>query len=319
MEKNLEKNYDYHKQNDYPGERTAEKKRVADREEAADKKADARVAQKGRTDELIADNRVAKKGRADELVADNRVAKRGRMDDELMDSEIERSTARAKRVDRARDSADIIGLIIVAGVLIILFVGLGWGYMALRQQSEKIDSLNQQIARGVPSSNVLNSGNNVYTDLSNANKQIQLNRAFLIDIADVKQEVYNLNQYNSSYSNAYQLCANFMEKTNNINHAMTRFAEKEVIYYNQIAVLADKPQCKIKINALSEATLNSKNANEQYYLQNMNECDRVKDNSFVSAQETVKLKIAWENAWHDANVKALAFTNAEKEVIVCFA
>lgn len=34
----MDKNYEYHKQNDYPGERAAEKKRVSDRKEEADKK-----------------------------------------------------------------------------------------------------------------------------------------------------------------------------------------------------------------------------------------------------------------------------------------
>ena len=40
--------YECHKQNDYPGERIAERKRVADRAEEADKKFDARIAEKGR-------------------------------------------------------------------------------------------------------------------------------------------------------------------------------------------------------------------------------------------------------------------------------
>ena len=306
--------YEYHKQNDYPGERVAEKKRVTDRREAADKRSDARVAEKGRTGELKADRRVAEKGRTEELKADSRVARRGRMDDDLMDSEIERSTARAQKVKVIRNNRDAIGIIIAAGVLLILLIGLGGSYALLQQQSNKIDSLNQQLSDAG-----LGTGpNNVYTQLSDANKQIALNKAFLVDIANVKQEVYDLNQYNSSYSNMYQLCANFMEKTNNVNHAMTRFAEKEVIYYNQIAVLDNKPQCVAKINALNTALINSQNANEEYYIQNMNECDRVKDNTFNTA-ESASLKLAWGNAWYDANANALTFTAAEKEVIACFA
>ena len=45
----MAKKYDYHKHNDYPGERIAERKRVDDRAEATDKKSYARVAEKVRT------------------------------------------------------------------------------------------------------------------------------------------------------------------------------------------------------------------------------------------------------------------------------
>jgi hypothetical protein len=139
--------YEYHKQNEYPGERVAERKRVADREEASDKKADARVAEKGRTEGLK---------------ADARVARRGRMDDELMDSEIERSTGRARTVKRKRDATDTIGLIIIAGlVVILLFASIG-GFMTIQKQSDKIDSLNSQLDKA-------------YTDnyqLSIANEQV---------------------------------------------------------------------------------------------------------------------------------------------------
>lgn len=58
--------YEYHKQNDYPGERITERKRVANREEEADKRSDARVAEKGRTEGMKANNRVAAKGRRDD-------------------------------------------------------------------------------------------------------------------------------------------------------------------------------------------------------------------------------------------------------------
>ena len=141
--------YEYHKQNDYPGERIAERKRVADRADAAEDRADARVAEKGRTDGLRADARVAEKGRTDELKADKRVATRGRMDDELMDSEIQRSTARAQDVNRSRNNADIIGLIVIASILVILLAGSAWGYVSMRQQSNdmanEIDYLNSQL------------------------------------------------------------------------------------------------------------------------------------------------------------------------------
>ncbi len=140
-------NYEYHKQNDYPGERIAERKRVAGRAEAADKRADARVAEKGRTEGLK---------------ADARVARRGKMDDKLMDTEIQRSTARAARVNRKRDAADTIGLMVIAGLIIILLAGSVWGFMALQRQSSEIDTLNSQLDKA-------NSDN---YQLSAANRQI---------------------------------------------------------------------------------------------------------------------------------------------------
>lgn len=289
----MEKGYEYHKRNDYPGERTAEKKRVSDKADAAERRSDARVAEKGRTEGLK---------------ADNRVARRGRMDDELMDSEIQRSTARAKKVNRVRDNADIIGLIVVAGILVIVLVGFAWGYIALSQQSDEISSLKAQIAATPATGSV---------QLSNANKQIQLYKDFLVMTADVKKEVLSLEQYNGSYSNEYQLCANFMERSNNINHAMSRFAEKEIIYYTQIAVLADKPECKAKIAIMNEAMVSSKAADEQLYVQNMNQCDRA-INSTIADSNWV-LETNWKRASDAAAARADAFNSAEKDVIACFA
>ena len=143
--------YEYHKRNDYPGERVAEKKRVADRAEVSDKKSDARVAEKGRTEGLKADARVARKGR---------------MDNELMDSQIERSTARAASVNRSRNAVDTVGIFLIGGLLLILVVGGIWGLMALRQQANEIDSLNRQITTSV---NAQMTGN---IQLSNTNKAI---------------------------------------------------------------------------------------------------------------------------------------------------
>jgi len=287
--------YEYHKQNDYPGERTAEKKRVADRADAAGDRSDARVAERGRIDELK---------------ADNRVARRGRMDDELMDSEIERSTARATRVRKARNASDAVGLIVIAGVLIILVAGLAWSYVAMQQQNDKIDSLYLQIAN---SANVPSSGS---AQLDNANKQIQLYKDFIVMTADVKEEVRGLEDYDASYSNLYQICANYMEKTNNINHAMNRFAEKEIVYYRQIAVLANKPQCVAKIDKLELAMASSKAADELYYLQNMDQCGRMMDDQ---TSEGLRMKADWKNAFDDAAAKAKVFTNAERDMIACFA
>ncbi|MGM5482723.1 MAG: Ig-like domain-containing protein [Nanobdellota archaeon] len=127
-----EKGYEYHKRNDYPGERVAERKRVAGREKAADKRSDARVAAKGRRD------------------------------DTLMDSEIQRSTKRATRVNRKRDAADTIGLVVIAGLIVILLAGFIWGFTGMKKQSDKIDYLNSQLDKA-------NSDN---YQLSTANRQI---------------------------------------------------------------------------------------------------------------------------------------------------
>lgn len=143
----MEDNYEYHKQNDYPGERIAERERVADRAEAADKKANARVTEKGRTEGLKADARVTEKGRLDE---------------KLMDSEIERSTIVASRVSRKRDAADVIGLLVIAGLIIILLAGSAWGFMAIQKQSNELGTLNSQLDKA-------NSDN---YQLSITNKQI---------------------------------------------------------------------------------------------------------------------------------------------------
>jgi outer membrane murein-binding lipoprotein Lpp len=144
--------YEYHKQNAYPGERAAEQKRVADRAETARKKSDARVAEKGRTEGLKADARVAAKGRRD---------------DQLMDSQMKRSSARAERVNSNRNAADTIGLVVIAGLIIILLAGSVWGYMAMEKQytqidkqSSEIDTLNSQLDRANSDNMALSQANN---------------------------------------------------------------------------------------------------------------------------------------------------------------
>ncbi|MFA6089639.1 MAG: hypothetical protein WC755_07280 [Candidatus Woesearchaeota archaeon] len=119
--------YEYHKQNDYPGERIAEKKRVSDREEAASKRCDIKVAEKGRTDEIKADNRVAMKGR---------------MDNKIMESEIEKTEERTRKADGNSNTVNII----LASILLVFIAGLGWSYMTIQQQSNDIDALNSQIS-----------------------------------------------------------------------------------------------------------------------------------------------------------------------------
>jgi hypothetical protein len=99
----MAKKYEYHKQNEYPGERVAEKKRVADREAEYDKRTD------------------------------------------VHDAEIKRSTNRAARINRQRDTADTIGLIIIGGLVVLLLFGGFWGIMSLQKQSKEVDNLNTQL------------------------------------------------------------------------------------------------------------------------------------------------------------------------------
>lgn len=126
----MAKKYEYHKRNDYPGERVDEKKRVAKREEEAEKKADERVAEKGRTDRLNADARVARKGRRDQ---------------KSMDSEKRRRDAEATRIKRQRDYGNKITMVIIAGLIVALVAGSVWGLMNMQRQSEEIDKLNSAL------------------------------------------------------------------------------------------------------------------------------------------------------------------------------
>ncbi|MFO7710450.1 MAG: Ig-like domain-containing protein [Candidatus Woesearchaeota archaeon] len=126
----MPKKYEYHKQNDYPGERIAERKRVAARKEEADKTYDEKIAEKGRTEKRRANARVARKGRKDE---------------KLMDSEVKRSSDRAARVNRKRNTADTIGLVVIAGLIVILLAGAVWGSMAMQKQSDEIDAQSEEI------------------------------------------------------------------------------------------------------------------------------------------------------------------------------
>lgn len=150
--------YEYHKQNDYPGERVAEKKRIADRAQAADKKSDARVAQKGR------------------------------MDDALMDLEIERSTARAAKVNRKRDYADTIGLVIIAGLIVILIAGSVWGFMTMEKQSNKIDSLNSQLDKANSDNIALSQANNKACGLADKTPPIILYMTPLTSVSPSNNE-----------------------------------------------------------------------------------------------------------------------------------
>ncbi len=291
-----EKEYEYHKRNEYPGERVAEKKRVADREAEAERKADVRVAEKGRTEGLKANNRVARKGREH---------------DKLMDSEVETSTRRAARVNRSRNSADMIGIIVFAGIIFIMLGGMAWGYSIIQQQNKDITSLNSQveyiIANGVQFS-------------GDENRQVQLYNDLLVATSDVNLEIKALEEYNKSYSNTYQLCANYAERENNVNHALNRFAEKKIVYYKQIAVLSNKPHCEPKIDAMSLAIAESKNADEQLFIQNMRGCDEITGNTFGEGSTIASRASSmneWEVAFDESIAKTKALIDAEMEVIAC--
>ncbi|MGM5488655.1 MAG: Ig-like domain-containing protein [Nanobdellota archaeon] len=150
----MPKKYEYHKRNDYPGERIAERKRVADRKEEADKGYEAKLAEKGRTEKRRANARVARKGRKDE---------------KLMDSEIKRSNDRAARVNRKRNTADTIGLVVIAGLIVILVAGSVWGSLAMKKQSDAIDAQSDEIESLQLQLDKANSDN---AQLSAANSQI---------------------------------------------------------------------------------------------------------------------------------------------------
>ena len=122
--------YKYYKQNEYPGERVAERKRVEEREEIANKKADARVEEKGRIEGIK---------------ADARVAKRGRMDDDLMDLEIERSTARAQKVESKTNVVYTTGVIVIMGLFVVLLVVGTYSVLNTRNKNNEIDVLNSRI------------------------------------------------------------------------------------------------------------------------------------------------------------------------------
>ncbi|MGM5484952.1 MAG: Ig-like domain-containing protein [Nanobdellota archaeon] len=138
----MAKGYEYHKRNDYPGERVDEKKRVAKREEKAENKADERVAEKGKADQMNANARVARKGRRDQ---------------KLMDSEKKSNAAEAARVRKKRDSGDMIAMAVIAGLAVILVIGAIWGITAMQRQSNEIDYLNSALSESgnSPDSNQL--------------------------------------------------------------------------------------------------------------------------------------------------------------------
>lgn len=140
--------YEYHKQNDYPGERVAEKERVAHRKNKAKKRADARVAEKSRTEGLKADNRVARKGRRK---------------DKLMDAEIRRSDAEAARLERKRHASDLVGLAVIAGLIIALLAGSIWAFAEMQEQSNEIDTLNTQLDKANSDNRELSLANRLLT------------------------------------------------------------------------------------------------------------------------------------------------------------
>ena len=107
--------YEYHKQNEYPGERIAERKRVEEREALANKKADARVAEKGRANE------------------------------KLMASQKERSTSRAQRVERNTNTTFTVGVVLIVGLFALLLVMGTYSVLNSRKQNDEIETLNAQL------------------------------------------------------------------------------------------------------------------------------------------------------------------------------
>lgn len=141
--------YEYHKRNDYPGERKDEKKRVADRAEADEKVADERVAEKGKNEKMRANNRVARKGRRDEKVANERVAEEGRNEKMKANNRVARKgrddEEKLESVKEERNRRESIGMAVIAGLAILLMAGAMFGYMAMSEQRDAIDELNSQL------------------------------------------------------------------------------------------------------------------------------------------------------------------------------
>jgi hypothetical protein len=226
-----------------------------------------------------------------------------------MDSEIERSTARAKKVNRGRDATESILILVIASMLVILVIGFVAGYIAMKNQADKIDSLNLQLAKV----GIINYDN---VQLSDEAKQAQLYKDFVVLAYDVKKEVTALRDYSIIYSDTYQLCSGFAERENNVNHALYRFAEKKIVYYKQIAVLADKPECQAKINDMRSAMEISKLADEKLYIQTKKVCNEIGNDLLT---DDTKSRTPWNAALDDAKNKAEAFDKAEQSVIECFA
>ncbi|MGM5481302.1 MAG: hypothetical protein ACQESE_02730 [Nanobdellota archaeon] len=297
----LDDDYEYHKQNDYPGERVAERERVADREEAANKKSDARVAAKGRYDDRKSDARAAEKGR---------------QNDRIRNSEMRRSNDKAARIHRKRNNTDAIGLAIIYGLIVILLVGSVFAFVNMKEQSDDIDAQAREI---VALKSQIADGDVFQFDtvrLSDDAKQVQLYKDFVVMTNNVEDEVAALEDYDVIYSDMYQLCSGFAERDNNINHALYRFAEKEIVYYKQIAVLADKPECNDEIETMRSAMEESKIADEELYVQTKNLCNEITDNVIT---DDTKSRTGWNEALDNAEQKAASFDDAEEAVIGCFA
>jgi hypothetical protein len=330
-----DKNYEYHKQNEYPGERVAERKRVAERAEQAELKADARVAnkgradqivadarvaEKGRTEELKADARVANKGRADQIVADARVAEKGRVDAAVLDKEKKRNAAREQNLFGNRNSANFIGITILA----LLIIGLGWSFSTNVNQSDEIQSLNNQVVSLQDSNSnqyqPLSETNSDGTQIRNAQTQAQLHNTLLLAKTDSDAEIKKLNEYNGTYENSYQLCANVMERTNNVNHAEKRYAENEITYYRQLTLISNKAHCSDEVDTFDRAIAASRITDENLYLENMKQCNRlstqVNNNSSINNDE--RLMNEWQVASEIAGIRDRELTNSRNAVITCF-
>jgi hypothetical protein len=312
-----DKNYEYHKQNDYPGERVAERKRVHDRKLAADKKADARVARAHRDGESKADARVARKHREQEQKADARVEKEGRMSDNLIDSEIERSTHRAHKVRRERNAADVAGIVIFSGIIVVLLAGMVWGYTIIQQQNDEINTLKYQQLNGYLVANTGNDGSQITTPVSDQVDQslVELNKGFLVATTDVKREVFQLANYENNFTNTYQLCTNHMVQSNRINHALNTFAEKQIRYYKRVAELDNKPECNDKIDDMAFLLVRKKYSDEQLFVHNLNYCSQYIHDTFNHTDEQTKRDMHIVNSVVASNKEA--FMNSEEAVINC--
>ena len=211
---------------------------------------------------------------------------------------------RPSGVNKAGDSANRIGLIIISGALIILLSGMVWSYTTKQQQEIEIDPLNLQIAE-IDNNRV-----------STVNMQGELEREFHILAVDTRREIKSLQEDLVVYTNDYQLCTKFVDRSSKINQVMSVYTKREIIYFTQIAVLIRRPECIAKIGELNAVIEKSKAADREYNIQIKYQCDMLMDGMIGT---NMKSDWEWDNAWDRKTTEALALNDAEKDVVDCLA
>ncbi len=294
----MAKKYEYHKQNEYPGERIAERKRVEERDADADKRADARVAAKGRSEELKANNRVAAQEERNEV---------------LLDSQRDRSNARAKKIDSQRNATDSIGLAVIASLVLLILIGGVWGFVAMQNQSDTIATQSAEIdsfKRNIPNSGTQYS----LVQLSEDNGQALLHTDFSALTNEVNAEIAALRDKRIVYANMHQLCSGIAEREHNINGELHKFYQDEIIYYEQIAALSNKPECETQIDNMRNTMSYSENSEYKFYMASKQLCDELSTNRVAYNTQT---RNDWEIARMGSIENVRLYDEAKQSAIEC--